>query len=321
MQLLLCLAVADSGATLRCTKAFSDPVNQLLFPLPDARTFVASSPNQIKIYDTVSFVRKCEFRPSDEASIVLLKVIPHDGRLFVVQHNNVVCILSNALKLIRHFEPLKARQKFLQKSNQKMEKLNYIYDSRDDDDADVCKLINSVTRSYLNGIIVDVSFASNGSSFCVSFIDNSMMLCSTSMWDVKRVIKFPDFYVKQCDYIMSTHDYKPSMLLTLTSNDELMLVSLLSDLNSKILVEMNDSVEFRISSNGKLLLSIQRMGEILVYNVEQCLDAFENAIDASRCDRTTMESSMKCTKQGGNEWNAELDKIQMKVIPERSYPL
>lgn len=318
MQFLLCLVVADNGATLRCIKAFSDPVNQLVFPFSEAKTFVASSSNQIKIYDTVSFVKKYEFRPRDDATIVMLKMIPHADRLFVVLHNNIACILSSSLKLIRHFEPIKARQKYMQKSNQKMEKLNYIYNSHDDD-AYVDRLIKSVTRNYLNGIVADVSFVPNGTSFCVSFIDHSMMFCSTSMWDVKRVIKFPDFYVKQCEFIVPSQEYKPNMLLTLTSDDELMLISL-NELNSKILVDMQDSLAFEMSSNGKLLLSIQQTGEILVYNVEHCLNALGNAINASRCDRTMTESSnVKCTKQGGSEWSAELDKIQMKVISKQHF--
>lgn len=318
MQFLLCLVFADNGATLRCIKAFSDPVNQLLFPFSEAKTFVASSSNQIKIYDTVSFVRKCEFRPRDEAVIVMLKIIPHDDRLFVVLHSNIVCILTGSLKLIRHFEPLKARQKFMQKSNQKMEKLDYIYNSHDDD-ADVDRLIKSVTRNYLNGIVADVSFVPNGTSFCVSFIDHSMMFCSTSMWDVKRVIKFPDFFLKQCEFLMSAHEYKPNMLLTLTSDDDLMLISL-NELNSKVLIDMQASLGFEMSSNGKLLLSIQQTGEILVYNVEHCLNAVGNAIDSSRCDRTMTESDVKCTKQrGGSEWSAELDKIQMKVISKHHF--
>lgn len=268
---------------------------------------MASSSNQIKIYGTASFVKTCEFRPKDEATIVLLKLIPHVDRLFSVMNNNIVCILTTtALKLIRHFEPLKARQKYLQKSNQKMEKLNYIYNSHDDDDVD--KLIKTVTRSCMNGIIVDVSFVPSGSSFCVSFIDNSMMFCSTTMWDVRRVIKFPDFYVKQCEFIIPPHENKPTLLLTSTSKDDLMLINL-DELNSKIFNETQRSVGFEMSSNGKILLDIQQTGEIFAYNVDHCLNELGDTAVSS-----PTKTDVKCTKQGGNEWNAELDKIQMKVI-------
>lgn len=314
--LCLCFIIlaADSGTTLRCIKAFSNPINLILLPFSDLKTFVASSSNQIKIYDLDSFVKKCEFTTKDDARIVLVKVIPHDSRLFVVLHNNIVCILTNSLKLVRHFDPLKARQKHLQKSNQKMEKLNYIDDPTDvDNKEDVDKLIKSVTRDYQNGIVTDICFSQNGNSFCVCFLDSSMMFCSTSMWDVKRVIKFPDFFIKQCDFIPSTHDYNPNMLLTLTSNNDLMLTSL-KDLNSKMLIDMNNSLSFALSSNGKLLLNIQQSGQILVYNLDHRLHSDVDNVDEKKSERVMTENETKCTKQSGNEWQAELDKIQTKVI-------
>lgn len=307
---------SDSGTTLRCIKAFSNPINQLLFPFSDAKTFVASSSSQIKIYDLESFVKKCEFTPRDDARITLVKIIPHDDKLFVVLHNNIICILTNALKLIRHFDPLKARQKFLQKSNQKMEKLNYIHDPADadddDNDAAVDNLIKSITRDYQNGIVQSVSFSHNGNSFCVSFLDNIMMLCSTSMWDVRRVIKFPEFYIKQCDFVTSSHDYNPTMLLALTSNNDLMLMSL-KDMNSKMLTSMNNSASFSVSSNGKLLMNIQKAGDVLVYNMDNCVNAVAD-VDLKKCEKVSPESHVKSTKQDSNEWNVELDKIQTKVI-------
>ena len=297
---------------MRCIKAFSGPINLILLPFSDPKTFVVSSTRHLKIYDLESFVKKCEFTPKDDARIVSMKSIPYDKRLVVVLHNNVVCILTSSLKLVRHFDPLKERHKYLQKSNQKMERLNYIDDLADDDDFDVDKLIKSVTRDYRNGIVMDISFSQNGNSFCVSFLDSSIMFCSTSMWNVKRVISFPDFYIKQCDFIPSTHEYNPDMLLTLTSNDDLMLTSL-KDLNSKMLIDMNNSQSFVLSSNGRLLLNIQQSGEILVYNLDNHLNTFDD-IDEEKKERAVTENGAKCTKQPGKEWQIELDKIQMKVI-------
>lgn len=317
MPLFFCFPFcADCGTTLRCIKASASPINQLLFLSSEPKAFVASSANQIKIYDLDSFVRKNEFSPGDDARINSVKIVPHDDRLFVVLHTDIICILSNSLKLIRRFEPLKVRQKYLQKSNQKMERVNYIHepaDDVDDNDADVDKLIKSVTRDYQNGIVQSVSFAPNGSSFCVSFLDNSLMLCSTTMWDVRRVIKFPDFYIKQCDFITSSHDrHSPSWLLTLTSNDDLMLVSL-RNLNSKMLIEMNNSTGFVLSANERVLLNIQLSGEILAYDLDDCVNsAVESDVDVIG---EKVASDVKCTKHDNDDgWSAELDKVQMKVI-------
>jgi WD40 repeat protein len=307
---------------LRCIKAFSDPINQLSFPFSDSKTFVASSTHQIKIYDLDSLVKKGDFTARNDAKINLVKIIPHDDRVLVVLQNNIICILTNgALKLIRHFEPLKARQKYLQKSNQKMEKVNYSNepadDGDDDDEADVDKLIKSVTRNYNNGIVMDVSFSEKGNLFCVSFMDDCMMICSTSMWEVRRVIKFPDFYIKQCVFVPSfSSEYKPDIMLTLTSIDELMLTSL-KDLNSRMLINMNNSSGFHLSSNGKLLMNLQHSGDVLVYNFELCANKSVTIdVDRKQNEQLTNENGFdaKCTKLNSIQWNSELDKIQMKVI-------
>jgi hypothetical protein len=251
-----------------------------------------------------------------------VKIIPHnDDKMLVVLNNDSICILTTAtLKLVRHFDPLKARQKYLQKSNQKMEKLNYIRHPENDDDDEMCsdvdKLIKSVTRDYQDGIITDISFSPNGSCLCVSFLDNFMMLCGTSMWDVRRVMKFPDeIYIRQSIFIPSSHEFNSSMLLTSTSNDELMLMSL-KDLNSKMLIGMNNSFAFTLSSNGKVLMNIQQTGEILVYNLEHCLNAVAASVDnvLQKNGNPIMENDAKWTKPDGNETSAELDKIQTKVI-------
>lgn len=274
--------------------------------------FVASSSNQIKIYDFESFAKRAEFTPKDDARIVAIKLIPNDDRMLIILQTNIICVLTSALKLIRHFDPVKARHKFVQRSPP--ERLNYISEahrSAPPDTDDVDKLIKTVTREDQ----IHVTVTLNGNIFCVCFADSSLMLCSTSMWDVRRVITFPDFYIKQCDFITLLGDYNPASLLTATSNDELMLISL-KDLNSKILTGMNNSSVFAISQNGLILLNVQWSGEVLVYRLDNCLNRSDGMSHsgANKGEKTSAESDVKCIKQSNNEWNVELDEIQMKVI-------
>lgn len=126
------------------------------------------------------------------------------------------------------------------------------------------RIIKSVTRDYQNGIIADISFHSNvDSTAVIALMDNTIILISTTMWDVRRVIAYPDFYIKQCQFIAS------NVLLTQTSNDELMLTCMNGyDLNSRMLIDMNNLSEFFLSANGRLLVNLQQSGEMLVYNLE-----------------------------------------------------
>ncbi|CAG9804612.1 unnamed protein product [Chironomus riparius] len=246
--------------------------------------------------------------------------MPHDDKLLVILHTDIICILSviceaNALKLIRHYEPLKAREKFLRKSNNKIEMLNYVCDESsmaDDDD----KIIKSVIQDYQNGIITDVSFHSNGYAFCVTFLDNTIMLCSAMLWDVRRVFAYPDFHIKQCQFIsywngnnnISSNNYNSSnVLLTLTSNNDQMMLTSLSDLNSRMLIDMHNVVSFVLSTNGKLLINLHHSGDLLVYNLENHLSALNKKIVTdTKVNHNAFNDEQKNNREG-------LVDIQMKM--------
>lgn len=136
------------------------------------------------------------------------------------------------------------------------------------------RIIKSVTRDYQNGIIADISFHSNGcngSSAVIALMDNTIILISTTMWDVRRVIAYPDFYIKQCQFI--AHMEGVNVLLARTSNEELMLTCMNGhDLNSRMLIDMNNLNSFVLSANGRLLVNVQQSGELLVYNLENHLN-------------------------------------------------
>ncbi|KAG5680817.1 hypothetical protein PVAND_010302 [Polypedilum vanderplanki] len=248
----------NSGKTVRCIRAFADEINQLLCSLSNIKTVVASTSRHIKIYEYDKFVKKFEFSFPNEMRIKFIKLVPHDSKLLVILQNDTICILNDALKLIRHFDPLRERKRFLRKTHHKIEMMNYVKDIDDDitttattmtksssgivGDDDDDKIIKSVTRDYQNGVVTDITFDSNGNFFVVAFSDNnSIMLCSAMMWDVRRVIAYPDFYIKQCQFVSYSSSLRSNsnLLLTLTSNGNLMLVCM-SDLNSQMLIDMNN---------------------------------------------------------------------------------
>lgn len=250
-------------------------------------------------------------------------MIPSDetGRIALVLRNNIICILSSSLKLIRHYEPLKNRHKYVQRFHQKVEKLNYSESVPDENNlrrgngelkSNANNLIKTLTRDYSNGLVTDLSFSSDGSHLAVSFLDSFIMLCSTSLWDVRKLIKYPDgLFARQCDFIpfMTTekHNEINKLLLTLTSNDELMLMSF-GDLNARSLdYNMNNSVDYALASNGKMLLNIQHSGEVLVYNMEECLSMKQTTFSEAKVQVE------KNVKHEGYQWNVELGNIQTKV--------
>lgn len=297
------------------------------------QTIVASTTNQIKIYENDKFTKKSEFSLRTDLRIKFIKCVPHDDKLLVILHNDTICILSggDALKLIRHYEPLRERERFLRKSQHKIETLTYIKDndsdmtecSHDDSgDGDDDKLIKSVTRDYQNGIVSDVTFDSNGNNFVVAFSDNnSVMLCSAMMWDVRRVIAYPDFYTQQLAFVPHSNSNgnnkksNSNLLLALTSNGNLMLTSF-DDLNSRMLIDMNNVFRFVLSPNGRLLINLQ-LGDLLVYNLENHLNSLCRRVvrtrESSAPASSRRSSALSDEQQQKSSSRRGLLEIQMKV--------
>lgn len=328
------LSSPDSGIVQRCIKAFSDTINQLLFSTSslDTRTLVVSSCNQIKIYEYENFRKKFDYaRAHNESRISLVKTIPGDdsGRLALMLSSNVICILSSSLKIIRHYDPLKARNKYVQRFHQKVEQLNYS-ESQPDESISPClrrrrhrdnaewksnadNVIKTVTRDYSNELVTDMSFTSNGRHLVVSFLDGFIMLCSTSLWDVRKLIKYPNgLFARQCDFIpfaaVDGHHKNATttnkLLLTLTSHDELMLMSF-ADLNARTLDNMNDLSNYTIALNGRLMLNVKQTGEVLVFDMEKCLQQTTFCEDKAAVTEKNINS---------NQWNDDLGRIQTKVM-------
>ena len=118
-------------------------------------------------------------------------------------------------------------------------------------------------------MITDVSFCTGIA--VISLMDSTMMLLSTTMWDVNRVIAYPDFYIKQCQFIANTDG--TSILLSQTSNDEIMLTCMIGTkgdqkIHSRMLINMNNLDLFVVSANGRLLVNIHQCGNLFFYNLE-----------------------------------------------------
>lgn len=255
---------------MRCIKAFTAQINHILFPFGSSNTatvFLASTSNQIKIYDVDKFMKKCEFTtPASKKGTItinLVKLIPHDDKLLVVLSNDSICILTSALKVIRHVNLLKAKENYLQKSNQNVETMDYFYDS---DEVNVEKLIKNVTQDYRHGTVKDISFSENGRFLTVSCLDSTITLLSTTMWDVKKLIKFPDISIKQSEFVNNLES-NAKTLVTLTTNNSLLMFDL-DVVNVKTIIEKSNSNKFVLSLNGKLLANVLKSGEIFIYNLD-----------------------------------------------------
>lgn len=186
------------------------------------------------------------------------------------------------------------------------------------------RTIKSVTRDYQSGSIVDVAFHTSASasvvtSIVIALMDNTIILISSTMWDVRRVIAYPDFYIKQCQFV--PHMDVGNVLLTLTSNDDLMLTCMNGndDLNSRMLIDMNNFTSFVLSTNGRLLVSVHHSGELHVYNLEYHLNDLMMIKGGAMNGRKMRNDEAADDERRQQKMNKEkLLEIQMKVNEKKN---
>lgn len=152
----------------------------------------------------------------------------------------------------------------------------------------------------------------------VTFLDNTLTIFSTMLWDVKRIIKFPDLSIMQSEYVSNT--LQDQFMLALTSNDSLLLLNLHA-LNVKVVIEKGSAIKFCLCRNGRILCSVLETGEIYVYNLEYHLGVIKKSFsDVVLADEMADQAEYE-TRRGASKTNAgeRIYRIQNEVIP--SLPL
>lgn len=147
----------------------------------------------------------------------------------------------------------------------------------------------------------------------VTFLDNTLAIISTMLWDVKRIIKFPDLSIIQSEYIQ---DQSAGFLLAMTSNDSLLLLNL-DALNVKVVIEKGSSIKFALSRNGRVLCSVLETGEIYVYNLEYHLGVIKKSFsDALLADVLISDQGEYEVKRGPTKTNANerIYRIENEVV-------
>ena len=147
----------DNGRVIRCIRAFSNKINQLLCCSLSSshgkKTFLASTTNQIKIYEYDKFTRKSEFSFRNEMRIKFIKWMPFDDKVLAILQNDTICVFGcdgSMLKPIRRYDPLKAREKFLRKSNHRVEMLKYVGDKNGANDHNDVVMPENSGKSFFN---------------------------------------------------------------------------------------------------------------------------------------------------------------------------
>lgn len=63
--------------------------------------------------------------------------MPYDDKVLAILQNDTICVFGcdgSLLKPIRRYDPLKAREKFLRKSNNRIEMLKYVCNNNEGND-------------------------------------------------------------------------------------------------------------------------------------------------------------------------------------------
>lgn len=250
-----------------------------------------------------------------ERTINVIKLMPNDDKFVICLSDDSINICAvngnqnHGLKIIKEFFPLKLREKYLTKSN-KIEILEQFdgtendYDIADESE-NVEKLIRAVTQDYRMGLISDIAFNQSGNEFLMSCWDCTITVFSASLWQVKKIIKFPNISIRQFEFLPTQEHQKPVMSL---SSDNSLFIFDPNQVHSKVFISKFNSYKFAVSENGKILSNIVESGEIFVYNLD-----FHLALLRKSFSDVGLVNDYYKPKNGKSTSDARLSRIQVEV--------
>jgi hypothetical protein len=218
---------------------------------------------------------------------------------------NICGFNGNALKISKQFNPLKLKEKYLLKSNKKIEIVEFFYDS---DEPNEDNMIRNGSQDYRRGIISDVMFTDSGNHCLISGFDGTLNVFATAFWEVKRIIRFQNLYLKRIEFLPQP-DSSTKLLVAQASNHSLIIFNL-NSINTKLPIQNSHSYKFSLSSN--FLANVLTSGEIYVYNLDYHLALIRKSCNDALLVNDLHEDTVGILRT--NKSNMRLNQIQNEVI-------
>lgn len=193
--------------------------------------------------------------------IINSEFIPTFDKIISCFSDDSISVWSSInFKLIKNILPFRVMEKYLKKNS-----IEYLEISDGGKPDEKC-MKESLSINYSNGRLSNISQTENGRFMVIGSIDNILMIFSTTLWEVVRLIKLTDIILKEIKFV-TIHGKEIKIINVLSKNGDVFLINL--EENRGITeIHKNTGWKIKNSNNGKMLAIILNSGEILINNNE-----------------------------------------------------
>lgn len=197
-----------------------------------------------------------------EKSLKIIKseFIPTFDKIITCFTDDSISVWSSInFKLIKNIMPFRIIEKYLKKNS-----IEYLEVSDGKPDEKTVK--DSLSINYSNGRILAISLTKNGRFLAIGSIDNILLIFSTTLWEIVKLVKLTDILLKEINFV-TIYGKETKLINVLSKNGDVFLINL-DENRGKTEIHKNTGWKIKNSNNGKMLAIILNSGEILINNNE-----------------------------------------------------
>lgn len=191
--------------------------------------------------------------------IINTEFIPTFDKIICCFSDDSISIWSSInFKLIKNILPFRVIEKYLKKNS-----IEYL-ELSDGAKANENDLKNGLSINYSNGRILTTSLSENGRFLAIGSIDNILLIFSTTLWEIIKLMKLTDILLKEIKFV-TIHGKESKIINVLSKNGDVFLTNL-EENGGKTEIHRKSGWKIKNSNNGKMLAIILNSGEILINN-------------------------------------------------------
>lgn len=193
--------------------------------------------------------------------IINSEFIPTFDKIISCFSDDSISVWSSInFKLIKNVMPFRIIEKYLKKNS--IEYLEVLDGGKPDEKT----VKDSLSINYSNGRILTISLTENGRFLAIGSIDNILLIFSTTLWEIVKLVKLTDILLKEINFV-TIYGKETKLINVLSKNGHVFLINL--DANrGKTEIHKNTGWKIKNSNNGKMLAIILSSGEILINSNE-----------------------------------------------------
>lgn len=239
----------------------TSPIEHISFSTKTLNHFLTATATEIKIFDkAMKLKHKMDFYEKS-FKIINSEFIPTFDKIISCFSDDSISVWSSInFKLIKNILPFRIVGKWMKKNS-----IEYM-ELTEDGKLDEKTVKDGISINYSNGRISTISLSENGRFLAIGSIDNILMIFSTTLWEIVKLVKVTDVLLKEIKFCR-IYGKETKIINVLSKSGNVYLINL-DENRGKTEIYKNSGWKIINSKNGKMLAIILNSGEILINNNE-----------------------------------------------------